>query len=506
MIQIRWQLGRYIRHGWRWFILIQLICLLSVILAGSLALSERLDSRTEEVVAATGNYLNRGIDALTVLGHELAPGVCDATTEFRLTEAAIHSDVFDHFAYLSNQGGYCRSATNPLYPVQVGQLISTHPGPLWLSFDDSTLTPYQLFVLEQRPGHYLIGMAKSSHLLDRLVTPRDRDFVRRIEIQVGQRLFYARDSLTQVPWLSLQTSQVQGQVRAEMMALLFSGDHWRRWLTYSLPLSLTLGFILPVLMIQRSSHQGVLLDDLITALRRGEIAPVFQPIVHGGNGRVKGFEMMARWTHPTLGKITPDTFIPMMEQHGLLDRLLLSLADQARGKLPSTAYLSINLSGEQLTQGLRDPLSFLLEICHRLEIGPDRLMVEITERHALDYDCPQLQDTLAILGQAGFKLAFDDFGTGHNGIACLRTFSPDVIKIDKSYVHTVSGEAIQKPVLDAIIQLARKMDVEVIAEGVETDAQRLFLLDRGVTSMQGYLFGRPAHWHDSCRPPQPAIA
>lgn len=506
MIQIRWQLGRYIRHGWRWFILIQLICLLGVVMAGSLALSERLDDRAEEVVAATDNYLNRGIDALTSLGLQLESGVCDATTEFRLTEAAIHSDVFDHFAYLSDQGGYCRSATNPLYPVQVGQLISTHPGPLWLSFDDSTLTPYQLFVLEQAPGHYLIGLAKSSHLLERLVTPRDRDFVRRIQIQVDQRLFYARDNLTQVPWLSLQASHAQGKVSSQVMALLSSGEHWRRWFSYSLPLSLALGVILPVLMIRRQSHQGVLLDDLTTALRRGEIAPVFQPIVHGGSGRVKGFEMMARWTHPTLGKITPDTFIPMMEQHGLLDRLLLSLADQARGMLPDTAYLSINLSGEQLTQGLRDPLSFLLEICHKLEIPANRLMVEITERHALDYGCPQLQETLAILRHAGFKLAFDDFGTGHNGIACLRTFSPDVIKIDKSYVHTVSGDAIQKPVLDAIIQLARKMRVEVIAEGVETDAQRLFLLDRGVTSMQGYLFGRPARWHHSCPLPQPAIA
>ncbi|TKB49041.1 EAL domain-containing protein [Ferrimonas sediminicola] len=506
MIQIRWQLGRYLRHGWQWFILIQLACLLGVLLAGGLALSQRLDDRVDAVVDTTENYLSSGIEALARLGQTLDPGVCDATTEFRLTEAAIHSEVFDHFAYLSDEGGYCRSATNPLYPIQVGQLMSRHPGPLWLAFDDSTLTPYQLFVQQMAPGHYLVGMAKSAHLLEKLLSSRDRDFIGQMSIRVDGRLFYAQDRLDSVPWLSLQRTRSLERVSAQVVGLPLCDSHWRRWLSYSLPLSLALGLVLPALIIRHHSHKGVLVDDLTTALKRGEIAPVFQPIVDGGSGRVRGFEMMARWHHPNLGQITPDTFIPIMERHGLLDSLLTSLADQARGKLPDATYLSINLSGEQLTHGLRDPISFLLEICHRLRIGADRLMVEITERQALDYDCPQLQETLALLRHTGFKLAFDDFGTGYNGIACLRTFSPDVIKIDKSYVQTINGEAIQRPVLEAIIQLSRQMGVEVIAEGVETEAQRRFLLDRGVTSMQGYLFGRPARWHDSCPLPQPAIA
>ncbi|SDI85643.1 EAL domain, c-di-GMP-specific phosphodiesterase class I (or its enzymatically inactive variant) [Ferrimonas sediminum] len=492
MIQRLWQLGRYIRHGWQWFILIQILSLLGISLACWQSISNGLDSRLENIVLSTQDYYRRAAGELHSLGREIAPHRCDKDAQYRLTQAAVRSNAFDYLAYLSNEVGYCRAANNPLSPLFIGELIDSQTGPIWIGSDDRALVPHQVFIAQVAPGTYLIGVAKTVHLLERLFSYHYQRLQAQLSLYVDNRLLYRENSINGRPLLSLRRQLSIGNVRADINYVpqpLHS--LWMEWFIYGVPLMLLLGMSMPAMLVYRRSHKGVFLDDLDIAYRRNEIFPVLQPIVDASSNQPLGYELMARWQHPTMGPITPDTFIPMMERFGRLDQLLQELASQVQRQIPDDRYLSINLSANQLTHSLRDPVSFILGLATRLGITPQQLMIEITEREALDYDNPGLLTTLTELKQAGVKLAFDDFGTGHNGIACLKLFAPDYIKIDKSYVHTIHSDAIQGPVLDSIIQLANTMGIGIIAEGVETEQQRAFLLSRNVTCQQGYLFGKP---------------
>ncbi|USD38740.1 EAL domain-containing protein [Ferrimonas sp. SCSIO 43195] len=492
MIQRLWQLGRYIRHGWQWFILIQILSLLGISLACWHSISNGLDSRLESIVLSTQDYYRRASGELDTLSREIVPNRCDKDAQYRLTQAAIRSNAFDYLAYLSDEAGYCRAANNPLSPMFIGELLDSQSGPIWIGSDDRALVPHQVFIAQLAPGTYLIGVAKTVHLLERLFSYHYQRLQAQLSLYVDNRLLYQQDSIDGQPLLTMQRQLSIGNVRADINYVPQPLHAiWMEWVIYGIPLMLLLGMSMPAMLVYRRSHKGVFLDDLNLAYRRNEIYPVLQPIVDARTRQPVGYELMARWQHPTMGPITPDTFIPMMERFGRLDQLLQELTSQVQRQLPSICYLSINLSANQLTHSLRDPASFILELTNRLGILPQQLMIEITEREALDYDNPSLLATLMELKQAGIKLAFDDFGTGHNGIACLKLFAPDYIKIDKSYVHTIHSDAIQGPVLDSIIQLANTMGIGIIAEGVETEQQRQYLLSRGVIHQQGFLYSKP---------------
>lgn len=231
------------------------------------------------------------------------------------------------------------------------------------------------------------------------------------------------------------------------------------------------------------------------ALARDELTVEYQPQVHLADGCMHGAEVLMRWHHPELGAVPPARFIPIAEELGLIVELgtwalghaCRQLADwDARGFL--VPRLAVNLSVLQLERpGLVDEVTAALRATH---IEPDRLELEVTEsmlmRHA-----EQVIANLAALRDNGITIAVDDFGSGFSSLAYLKRLPIHRLKIDKSFIDQLTADANDDAIARAIIALGRGLGLEVIAEGVETEAQAEFLRREGCTEAQGFLYGRP---------------
>lgn len=245
----------------------------------------------------------------------------------------------------------------------------------------------------------------------------------------------------------------------------------------------------------QATEQIQLRQALHSALDEDQIAAVYQPIVELDTGRLSGFEALARWRHPDLGDIAPERFIPLAEMTGdivaigawMLDRALGQLASwraEGRGELRVT----VNVSPIQLAQG---DFAGRVETClHAHELPGEALGLEITEGALMDTSTTE-RENLAALTALGVRIVLDDFGTGYSALSYIRRFPLDVIKIDRSFTSDLSEDHQAAALVQAIIAMARGMDLEVIAEGVETREQRKFLRLLGCRMGQGYLFSRP---------------
>lgn len=186
----------------------------------------------------------------------------------------------------------------------------------------------------------------------------------------------------------------------------------------------------------------------------------------------------------------PDIFIPLAEQHGLvqsLTRHLLYTLEQNQLLFPQTPdfYISINIAAEHFSQG--QITKDLKSLWYQSNPQP-KLMLELTERTELQQaDYEQLHELRAL----GASLALDDFGTGHSSLSYLQNLHPDVLKIDKTFCATIGTDAINAKVLDSIVALGKELKLKMIVEGVETQLQAHYLRKLGVCAMQGYFFARP---------------
>lgn len=232
-------------------------------------------------------------------------------------------------------------------------------------------------------------------------------------------------------------------------------------------------------------------ERLLQRIKRGEFHPFFQPIVSLEDQRVMGFEMLARHISPE-GTITPPAdFIPAMEQTGLLDELMLSLMVQgfrAAAAWPEQQFLSMNVSpsqlnGRYLTETIRNTaLQARFDLC--------RLKIEITETALLN-DIHTARTEIEALSEIGCTIAMDDFGTGYSSLAWLIQLPVNTLKIDSSFIRSMLDKKDSRKIISSVVGLGRSLDMDVIAEGVETDEQAEMLRGIGCLYAQGYLFGRP---------------
>lgn len=234
----------------------------------------------------------------------------------------------------------------------------------------------------------------------------------------------------------------------------------------------------------------------------GEVTPNYQPLVDLRSGAVLGYEMLARWQPPGEEPISPDLFIPIAEDTGLIDELLSKLLIQAcrdaRNWTGSTK-LAINVSPVQL----RNPKfpDQLLRLLQQHGFSPERLEVEITES-ALVADPEVARQSLFALKDRGVSIALDDFGTGYSSLHHLRELPFDKLKIDRSFVLSMQFSTESRKIVDAIIAMGRSLGLTTLAEGVENQSDADHLRELGCAMGQGYLFGRPAaslggHWNAS---------
>lgn len=241
--------------------------------------------------------------------------------------------------------------------------------------------------------------------------------------------------------------------------------------------------------------EGVRLENnLRHALRRNEFRLVFQPIVAIGSGRIVAVEALLRWTNKELGEIPPEKFIPVAEETGLIHEIgewLLAEACLAIARIQTDHRfrIAINLSSKQFSRPGR-LLECILSALRQSGLMPNQLELEITESILID-DRPEITELISQLDRIGVRLSLDDFGTGYSALNYLQRFPFDVLKIDRSFTSQIPGSKANSSLIRAIIAMAHALELEVVAEGLETREQAGFLLVYHCEYGQGYLYSQP---------------
>jgi diguanylate cyclase (GGDEF)-like protein len=239
------------------------------------------------------------------------------------------------------------------------------------------------------------------------------------------------------------------------------------------------------------AERRFLLRELESAIALQAFDVHYQPIVAAAGGGIIGVEALLRWTHPTRGAIAPSVFIPLAEQTGLMSQLgeialRRALADGVRWP---KIFVSVNLSPRQIRD--RWLVDLVGAIMAETGIASSRVVLEVTEG-ILIQDLQETQIRLEALRALGVSIALDDFGTGYSSMSYLQKFPFDRLKIDRAFVASLASSGNTAAIIHSIVTLGHALGMKVLAEGVETDEQRVLLRLAGCDEMQGLLFARPA--------------
>jgi diguanylate cyclase (GGDEF) domain len=255
-------------------------------------------------------------------------------------------------------------------------------------------------------------------------------------------------------------------------------------------------FALFAASLREQAQQRLALEEALRhAVACGEIEPHLQPIHALGNGKLVGFEALARWRHPQQGVLMPDTFIKAAEDSGLIESIDLAVLEAACGAMgrwqqrPQLEHLRISANVSARTLGAVDLVERIEPILVASGTRRAQVFLEITETSLVD-DILSTASTIAGLRQLGVRLAIDDFGTGYSSLLYLKRFPVGLLKIDRSFVANLGRDPEDEAIASAILSLAKALRVQVVAEGVETAAQLRWLADLGCAFGQGYLYGR----------------
>ncbi len=249
-------------------------------------------------------------------------------------------------------------------------------------------------------------------------------------------------------------------------------------------------------MAQSPATPDALAEEVAQALENGQIAPWFQPQLSTDTGKVSGFEALARWHHPERGLIPPADFLPVMERSGQLERLgevILYHALAALRQWDAQGFdvprVAVNFAGEELRNPkLIDKIRWELD---RFDLSPERLCIEVLETVVAASPDDIIARNINGLAKMGCSIDLDDFGTGHASISSIRRFSVSRLKIDRSFVRRVDRDAEQQRMVAAILTMAERLDLGVLAEGVESAGEHAMLAQLGCDHVQGFGIARP---------------
>ena len=244
-------------------------------------------------------------------------------------------------------------------------------------------------------------------------------------------------------------------------------------------------------MDEEAEARRVLERDLRQAMDEDKLSLHYQPQVDGRTGALIGFEALLRWVHPVRGNIPPDVFVPLAEETGLIIALgewVLRAACREAAGWAQPLKVAVNLSPRQFQR--HELPERVLAILAQTGLAPGRLELEVTESIIIN-DMARAVGILRRLRNYGIRISMDDFGTGYASLATLQAFPFDKLKIDRSFVARLGSEPQAAVIVRAVLGLGRSLGMGVVAEGVETEAQRAFLAEESCGEMQGYLFGKP---------------
>jgi len=232
-------------------------------------------------------------------------------------------------------------------------------------------------------------------------------------------------------------------------------------------------------------------QEILHGIRNGEFVPYFQPIVELRSGILEGFEILARWNHPTGGLVPPVEFIPLIEQHGLMNDLSASILTQAftaAQAVPSTISFSANVSPWQLHD--RTLPALFTRIAKETSFDLRRLTVELTESALMD-DLTLAGSIAADFKALGMRLSLDDFGTGYSSLLHLQALPFDELKVDISFVRSMVESRESRKITAAVISLGQSLGLRTVGEGIDSHRQVELLTGQGCNLGQGWLYGRP---------------
>ncbi|HEX5362783.1 MAG TPA: EAL domain-containing protein [Gallionella sp.] len=248
-------------------------------------------------------------------------------------------------------------------------------------------------------------------------------------------------------------------------------------------------------MSQQAERSATLEVELRAALAREELILHYQPLVDSRTGRIRGLEALTRWPSPVLGTVPPDQFIPIAEQSDLiriLDEWVFITACRQLKVWRELGYDDLFVAVNVCPSRFLNPaiVGHIVSTLDAIGLPPECLEIEITERMLMD-SAPVVRERLAELRSHGVRFAIDDFGTGHSSLSYLSSLPVDTLKIDRSFVQNVTANSEQSVLVEAIVAMADKLGLHVVAEGIEQESEMSFLTGCGCDLLQGYLLGHP---------------
>jgi diguanylate cyclase len=247
-------------------------------------------------------------------------------------------------------------------------------------------------------------------------------------------------------------------------------------------------------MNDNTVHKLDIESQLRVAINSGEFDVAYQPQMAGGTRAIVGAEALVRWRHPVEGVVTPDRFIGIAEEAGIVGEIGLIVLRKAVAQamlwleMGQPLRVSVNISALQIQN--RDFASEVRAVLRDFKLPPELLELEITETLAMQ-DSGEIRAQLARLRTIGVSIAIDDFGTGYSNLGLLRRLKLDRLKIDRSFVNGIETDEEARMIISTIMAMAHALDYEVVAEGVETESQAVILETAGCAILQGYHFSRP---------------
>ncbi|MHA6575308.1 EAL domain-containing protein [Pseudomonas yamanorum] len=431
---------------------------------------------------------------LPLAGHE-----CDNPTQLALREQVTRRPFVRATTLSWQRNIYCSSlfGGNYLSPVNPEDYVD---GRLWLMKGNPVTPDTALLVYRLTEGDRgAFASVDGYHLTNALrLISRYTDLV----LQVGPNWLASDGKVhsTALPTFALAHHHLDSKrYTYSVEAGMPEGETWR-YMQARYPALFVLVVFFGVLAgilahwLQKRSSAPTL--ELQRALGANEFVPYYQPVVRGGDIRQwAGCEVLMRWNHPKEGLVRPDLFIPLAEHSGLIVPMTRALMRQTATQLAPHA--------EQLAEGFHVGINITARHCHDLELVEDCreflaafppgkviLVLELTERELIE-PTDITHQLFQALHEMGVMIAIDDFGTGHSSLGYLRNFNVDYLKIDQSFVAMIGVDALSRHILDSIIELSAKLDLGIVAEGVETPEQCEYLAAQGVDFLQGYLFGKP---------------
>ncbi len=483
-------------------VLIPVIAAALLLVSGIFILNAQLWYSLRSECLAGAHYAARNIATMLGEAQEASRGAeeviekgCDAQGQYQLgTEAALQPHL--RTLLIFNEGRvWCSSLPgNHILLLHVAQIPEKS---LLLLSKVSTVDDRPVLLFQRRfAGKRIIITVSDRHIRDVLNTPlRDANYSLVVDNQMMGLSSDIQPHPANLPGHGMVSAENYPFAIQYNLPALFSAERLVHQGGGILIFLLLLSGAAAYALYQYLNKSTTPEETLRKAIAKGEIVPYYQPIVNGREGTLRGVEVLARWKHPKAGFISPSVFIPAAEKSGLIVPLTRSLMAQVvahmnaiDSKLPEGFHIGVNFSASHIVAP-----SFVAEcLAYKQSFARQdlNLVIEVTEREPLHVD-EHLIQTLNVLHENGFAIALDDFGTGYSGLSYLHDLHIDYIKIDQSFVGRVNAYADSTLILDSVLELARKLSISIVAEGVETQAQLDYLSRNNITYLQGYYFFKP---------------